>query len=206
MNGKEKLILSPDAIMIDEQKKNYKNNYVMHKGEKSLMVKLAEIATKNGGDILELGFGMHLSADAVQSNPDVTSHTIIEVHPEIYNIALSWAKGKPNTNIILGDWIDILPTLDKKFDGVLHDTHRDTNILKFLDYIKPNCKNGTIVSFFSFPILDTRFNSYRHELTELEIEYLPYSKNKTFRYNYELKYTTFDGNLFVNDKNIKDII
>jgi len=206
VNGTEKLILSSDAIIIDELKEKYKKNYVMHKGEKSLMVKLAEIATRNGGDILELGFGMNLSADAVQSNPNVTSHTIIEVHPEIYKHALSWAKGKPNTEIILGDWIDILPTLDKKFDGVLHDTHRDENIPKFLDYIKPNCKNGTIVSFFYFPILDNRFNSYRHELVESEIEYLPYSKHTSFRHNYELKYTTFDGELFVKDMNIKNII
>jgi hypothetical protein len=202
MNGTEKLILSSDEIRID----GLKGDYVMHKGEKSLMVKLAEIATKNGGDILEVGFGMHLSADGVQSNPNVASHTIIEVHPELYKHALSWAKGKPNTEIILGDWIDIIPTLNKKFDGVLHDTHHDENIIRFLDYIKPNCKDGTIVSFFTLPILDTRFNSYRHQLTETEIEYLPYSKNKRFRYNYELKYTTFDGNEFVKNKNIKSFI
>ena len=202
MNGVEKLTLSSDEITIDGLKKGY----VMHRGEKSLMLKLAEIASMNGGDILEIGFGMHLSADGIQSNPNVTSHTIIEVHPEIYKHALFWAKDKPNTEIILGTWIDILPTINKKFDGVLHDTHNDNDIPKFLDYIKPNCKNGTIVSFFYFPVLDTRFNSYRHELTESEKEYLPYSNNTGFRYNYELKYTTFDGNTFVKNKNIKNII
>jgi hypothetical protein len=202
MNGAEKLTLSSDEITIDGLKKGY----VMHRGEKSLMLKLAEIASMNGGDILEIGFGMHLSADGIQSNPNVTSHTIIEVHPEIYKHALYWAKDKPNTEIILGAWIDILPTINKKFDGVLHDTHNDTDIPKFLDYIKPNCKNGTIVSFFYFPVLDTRFNSYRHELTESEKEYLPYANNTKFRYNYELKYTTFDGNVFIKNKNIKNII
>jgi hypothetical protein len=202
MTGTEKLTLSSDEIRID----GLKGDYVMHKGEKSLMYKLAEIATTNGGDILEIGFGMHLSADGVQSNPNVTSHTIIEVHPEIYKHALSWAKNKPNTEILLGDWVDIIPTLDRKFDGVLHDTHHDKNILKFLDYIKPNCKEGTIVSFFALPMNDIRFNSYRHELTPSEIESLPYSKNKSFRYNYELKYTTFDGNSFIKNKNIKSFI
>jgi guanidinoacetate N-methyltransferase len=72
MNGREKLIFSPDEIRID----GLKRDYVMHKGEKSLMDKLAEIATMNGGDILEIGFGMHISADAIQSNPNVKSHTI----------------------------------------------------------------------------------------------------------------------------------
>ena len=170
------------------------------------MDKLAEIATMNGGDILEIGFGMHLSADAIQSNPNVKSHTIIEVHPEIYKHALIWAEDKPNTEIILGDWIDIIPTLDKQFDGVLHDTHRDKNIPKFLDYIKPKCKNGAIVSFFALPILDTRFNSYRHELSHNEKELLPYINNKGFRHKYELKYTTFNGTEFVKNKNIKGLI
>jgi spermidine synthase len=202
MNGTEKLILSSDEIRID----GFNGEYVMHKGEKSLMLKLAEIATMNGGDILEIGFGMHLSADGVQSNPNVTSHTIIEVHPEIYKHALAWAEDRPNTKIILGDWINIIPTLNEKFDGVLHDTHRDKNIPKFLDYIKPNCKNGTIVSFFELPTLDTRLNSYRHELTADEIQSIPYGRNKSFAYKYELKYTTFDGNSFVKDKNIKSVI
>jgi guanidinoacetate N-methyltransferase len=202
MNGTEKLIISSDEIRIDGLTKDY----VMHKGEKSLMDKLAEIATMNGGDILEIGFGMHISADAIQSNPNVKSHTIIEVHPEIYKHALIWAKDKPNTEIILGDWIDIIPTLDKKFDGVLHDTHRDKNIFIFLDYIKPKCKNGTIVSFFTLPILDIRFNSYRHELSHNEKEALPYNSNSAFRHNYELKYTTFNGTEFVKNKNIKGLI
>ena len=65
---------------------------VMHVGERSLMNKLAEIVTQNGGDILEIGFGMNLSANAIQSNPNVTSHTIIEIHPVQYERALEWAK------------------------------------------------------------------------------------------------------------------
>jgi hypothetical protein len=202
MVGSEKIILSTDEIRIN----GLKNDYVMHIGEKSLMCKLAEITTKNGGDILEIGFGMHLSADAIQSNSNVTSHTIIEVHPEIYENALKWSKNKPNTEILFGNWIDILPKLDKKFDGILHDTHHDENVLKFLDYIYPNCKKGTIVSFFEFPLVDTRFNSYRYNLTSEEIESLPYSHNTQFKYGFELKYTTFNGKSFVRNRNVKTLI
>ena len=103
MKGNERLIISDESIKISVEPRH---GIVMHIGETTLMQKLAEIATKNGGDILEIGFGMHLSADGVQSNPNVTSHTIIEVHPEIYERALIWAKDKPNTKIIFGDWID----------------------------------------------------------------------------------------------------
>jgi len=149
---------------------------------------------------------MHLSADEIQSNPNVTSHTIIEVHPEIYQNALEWCKDKPNTKILLGDWIDILPTLNDKFDGVLHDTHLDSNIPKFLDYVKPNCKKGTIVAFFQTPMVDGIFNAIRYNLSETEYESLPY-KNSYFKYgDYELKYTTFNGREFYKEKNIQNLI
>jgi hypothetical protein len=198
MRGNENVVLSYDEIRIPELKGG---GCVMHRGETSLMRKLAEIVTKNGGDILEIGFGMHLSADGIQSNPNVTSHTIIEVHPDIYKNALIWAKDKPNVKILLGDWIYVLPTIQLKFDGVLHDTHLDSNIPKFLDYVKPNCKEGTIVGFFDTLMMkDSRFNAVRHKLTDVEYDSLPY-KNDYFKYgDYELKYTTFNGIDFERDK------
>lgn len=203
MNGKEKIIVSSDEIMMDDCTNG---DRVMHIGELSLMQKLANIVTKNGGDILEIGFGMHLSADEIQSNPNVTSHTIIEVHPEIYQNALEWCKDKPNTKILLGDWIELLPISEMKYDGVLHDTHLDPNISKFLEYIKPNCKQGTIVGFFEPPIKDSRLNAIRHTLTEVEFKSLPY-KNEHFKYgDYELQYTIFNGVDFEKDKIVKSLI
>jgi hypothetical protein len=189
MTGKEEIKITEDDIRIIGLEKDY----VMHIGEKSTMYKLAEIVTVNGGDILELGFGMHLSADAVQSNPRVTSHTIIEVHPEIYERALLWAKDKPNTRILLGDWVDILPTLTDKFDGILHDTHRESNIQLLLDHAKPNCKVGTVIGFFSYKFVDYRFGAYRHVLTDSEKTELPYVDNARWKHGYELKYTIFNG-------------
>lgn len=203
MRGTEKLTISPIEIMMDGCTNG---DRIMHIGETSLMQKLANIVTENGGDILEIGFGMHLSADEIQSNPNVTSHTIIEIHPTIYQTALKWAKDKPNTKILLGDWIDILPTLDDKFDGVLHDTFSDPNIPKFLDYIKPNCKDGTIVGFFEVPMKDSRLTSVKHKLSVEEYESLPY-KNNYFKYGeFELKYTLFNGVDFKKNKMISHLI
>jgi hypothetical protein len=183
-------------------------NTIMHKGEKSLMGRLAEIVTKNGGDILEIGFGIHLSADAIQSNPNVKSHTIIEIHPEQYKRALEWSKSqKIKTTIILGDWIDILPISNMKFDGILHDTHMDFNIPNFLKYVEKNCKKGTIVGFFEFRVFDMRFNAVRHSLSIEEHQNLPYKNNVHYKNNqYELKYTTFDGNNFYKEIEHKTII
>lgn len=199
MNGNEKICIDKDTILIENSTES--SRFIMHKGEISLMGKLAEMATKNGGDILEIGFGLHLSADAVQSNPSVTSHTIIEIHPEIYETALEWAKDKPNVKILFGDWIDVLPSLNKKFDGILHDTHLDPNIPKFLDYVKQNCKTGTVVAFFEYNILDLRLNGVRFKIDEDLLDSLPYKNNIYFSTKeIELKYTTFDGNNFYAEK------
>ena len=204
MKGNENINISETSLKII---KDSPESTIMHIGEKSLMNKLAEIATKNGGDILEIGFGMHLSADSIQSNPNVTSHTIIEVHSEVYKSALEWAKDKKNVEIILGDWIDILPLKDKKFDGVLHDTHLDDNIPKFLDYVKDNCKKGTIVAFFENPVFDSRLNGIRFSIPKEEFDSLPYKNSIGFIENqFELKYTTFNGIDFYQEKQIKKII
>lgn len=204
MKGHEKLVFTEDAILIDEPVST--GGAVMHIGEKELMDKLAEIVTINGGDILEIGFGMHLSADAIQSNPNVTSHTIIEVHPQQYERAVEWAKlQKIKTTIILGDWIEVLPLSNIKFDGVLHDTHRDPNIPKFLDYVVENCKKGTVVGFFEFEEFDTRLNGCRFRINESDYQTIPYKDNFGYVNNqFELKYTTFDGSKFVsNSKSTK---
>jgi hypothetical protein len=198
MDGSEKLIITDNDIRIVGLAKDY----VMHIGENSAMQKLAEIVTRNGGDILELGFGMHLSADAVQSNPNVTSHTIIEVHPEIYKKALEWSKDKPNTKILLGDWIDVLPTLTDKFDGILHDTHREYNTHLLLDYAIPNCKVGTIIGFFTYKLPDNRLGAYRHSISDSEKTELPYFSTNRWKNGYELKYTIFNGKDYEKDSNI----
>lgn len=204
MNGNEDIVISNNDIRIPKSKTG---SVIMHDGELSLMHKLAEIVTLNGGDILEIGFGMHLSADAIQSNPNIKSHTIIEVHPEQYNRALIWAEDKPNVKILLGDWMELLPISNLKFDGILHDTHLDRNIDKFLEYIKPNCKEETIVGFFWTPLERDIFNAVRHKLREDEWNSLPYNRNSYFKNgDYELKYTTFNGVDFYKKKNIIKLV
>lgn len=201
MNGTENLKILNDRIEIVGKDDNIGVN-VMHVGEKKLMKKFAEIGTQNGGHILEIGFGMHLSADEVQSNPNVLSHTIIEVHPAQYERAIEWSKKQQKkTEIIFGNWIDVLPLKNKKFDGILHDTHLDPNIIKFLDYVEDNCKKDTIVVFYEYRKLDDRFNGVRFELSDEDYYSLPYQRSmpKIF----ELKYTTYDGKKFYRKKPTK---
>ena len=101
---------------------------IMMSWEDSMMKKHAEIICRNGGDILEIGFGMGISAAHIQ-NQDIKSHTIIEIHPEVARRAREWAKDKPTVIIIEGDWYDVIDDL-KTYDGIFYDAFQDPNLRK----------------------------------------------------------------------------
>ena len=87
-----KLQFLEDMIVSDEF------GIIMMAWEHPLMKRHAEIVCQNGGDILEIGFGMGISAQYIQEY-DIDSHTIIEIHPEIAEKAREWAEDKDNIEI-----------------------------------------------------------------------------------------------------------
>ena len=140
-----------------EKKLNHYNNrilfddrdelYVMGDWEDPIMKAHAEITCRNGGHILEVGFGMGISANYIQEQ-DIESHTIIELNDEIYQKAVEWAKDKPNTKIVSGDWKTV--GLDKKFDAIFFDAYvQDKLFMLFPIHILRFCKVGTILTFFN---------------------------------------------------------
>ena len=99
---------------------NNNDHYVMGDWEDPVMKAHAEITCRNGGHILEVGFGMGISANYIQEQ-DIKSHTIIELNDEVYKKAVEGAKDKPNTKIVSGDWKTV--KLDEKFDAIFFDAH-----------------------------------------------------------------------------------
>ena len=97
MSYKDKtLIFELDKIYFEEHGSVFE---VMMDWEDSIMKASADYICGNGGDILEFGFGMGISAGHIQNN-NINSHTIIENHPQIIEKAKAWADGKSNVNII----------------------------------------------------------------------------------------------------------
>ena len=72
---------------------------IMMDWEHPIMSASAAYITENGGDILEIGFGMGISAGYIQSH-SISSHTIIEPHPQMVEKAVEWSSGKSNVTII----------------------------------------------------------------------------------------------------------
>lgn len=96
---------------------------VMQRWEEPLMAALAAEATRNGGDVLEVGFGMGISATAIVE-AGCASYTVIEAHPVVAQAARDWAEQQPMaTTVIEGFWQDVVPEIGQQFDGILFDTY-----------------------------------------------------------------------------------
>ena len=102
---------------------------VMHSWETPIMEKMAEWVCHSGGDILEIGFGLGISSDFIQSH-NINSHTICENHPDIIKDLEEWSTDKPNVKIVRGDWYQNLDKFET-YDGILYDTFADINIETF---------------------------------------------------------------------------
>ena len=156
----EEVIINDDFIVLKENTRSV----VMSKGAKSITEIYSYVVSQNRGDVLDVGFGMGFSANKISKLAD--SYTCIEINPQIYKTAKEWSKDKPNVEIIFGDWIDVIPTLNKKFDGIFFDTHNAPNSHLAEEYAKSISKEGTIFSHWNyFEIRDTKeLNTYRCEV------------------------------------------
>lgn len=157
------LVFTADSIYFDY---DGEKEFVMMEWERPLMEKHANYVCENGGDILEIGFGMGISADYIQAN-NINSHTIVEIHPDILNKAYEWAEGKSNINIIAGDWYNSLDVLST-YDGIFLDTFGDDNIDKFKNHINSLAKSGCKISWWN--------NSRKPNNNTLNIEGVTYEE------------------------------
>ena len=113
---------------------------VMMDWEDPLMSASAAYICEGGGDILEIGFGMGISANYIQQHT-INSHTIIENHPDIIPKAQAWAADKSNVNIVEGSWYDVKDTLST-YDGLFMDTWEDQHMNYFSSSLSSLIKVG----------------------------------------------------------------
>ncbi len=133
------IIINTDSIYKDD-------NVIMHRDVALYETSVADIVAQNGGNILEIGFGLGISATQIQThNP--SKHVIIEIEKDIYDKAVEWADGKSNIEIIHGDWKDVIGGLTDKFDGVYNDADADTTekLESFSSDVKNLCNNNCIL-------------------------------------------------------------
>lgn len=137
------LEIKKDSIVLES------GEVVMMQWEFPLMKRHAEICTKENGVILEVGFGMGISANYIQELKPKT-HVIVESHSQIITLLKEWSIDKPSVVIIEGDWFDkINEIINYQYDGIFFDTHRDINIPRFKSLVVDNClKTGGVFTWF----------------------------------------------------------
>lgn len=173
-----------DLNLIFEEEKIYfinsqgEERQVMMSWEDSLMKKHADYICQNGGDILELGFGMGIAANYIQAN-NPASHTIVENHPQIIQKAKDWAEGKPNITIVEGDWFEKLSELST-YDGIFADTYGDPNVPNFAESLDALVKENSLVTWWNN--LDSA--SSLVELDNIEYEEINVSPPENSYFNY----------------------
>jgi guanidinoacetate N-methyltransferase len=107
---------------ISEDKLEILNRSVMERWEEHLMRELAEIATSKGGTILEVGFGLGISAGYIQQH-EIVEHFIIEANSDVFRKLEEFAQqAKHKVTPIFGFWQEVVDSLpSESFDGILFD-------------------------------------------------------------------------------------
>ena len=150
----------PDKILtFDSDKIYYTSNdiqyEVMMDWEDALMSASAAYVCQNGGDILEIGFGMGISAGYIQSH-SINSHTIIENHPQVIERLQVWVRDKPNVNIITGSWYEVKNQLST-YDGVFYDTFGDNDMRHFSSSLSSLVKSGGVATWWNSNSSETNY-------------------------------------------------
>ena len=122
---------------LDERALRILGHPVMEDWEHPYMERLAAIATSRGGSapdggarVLEIGFGMGISANYVISNPRVSEHVIIEANHDIAELARKFRDSHPTRTIRIFEGLSYDVIADEieefregSFDGILHDAY-----------------------------------------------------------------------------------
>lgn len=100
---------------------------VMEDWERPYMARLADIATRKGGQVLEVGFGMGISGGYVNASPSVTRHLIVEANHDVAELARGFAADPERRRpvvVLEGLWEDVIDQVeDGSCGGVLYDAY-----------------------------------------------------------------------------------
>jgi len=175
----QSLVFSEDKIIFaDVENHEYE---VMMNWEDPLMSASAAYICEGGGDILEIGFGMGISANYIQSHT-INSHTIIENHPDMIPKAQAWAADKSNVTIVEGDWYNVKDTLST-YDGLFMDTYGDNNMKHFSSSLSSLMKVGGKATWWN-SISGSDNNYYNIPNVTYDIHNVSPPSNTYFNYNH----------------------
>lgn len=127
---------------------------VMAKDEESGIREYVDmLAPRPGFDVLEVGFGMGLSAGLIQ-DAGCSSHTILEANVNVMRSLVEWKAGSPQSancivTPVFGFWEDTMRGLrDDSVDAIMYDPHPSLATVGFLREARRLLRVGGKVVFF----------------------------------------------------------
>ena len=98
---------------------------VMEDWQADYMAEFAKVVTKNGGRVLEVGFGMGLSASSIQKHA-IDEHVIIEPNDDVYSNLKTFADNARNKVMpVHGMWQEVIEDTerfpDETYEGIFFD-------------------------------------------------------------------------------------
>lgn len=168
---------------LTEDRLDIEGHPVMQRWETPYMGKLAEVATSKGGRVVEVGFGMGISATAVQSHP-IEEHIILEANGDVFKRLEEFAKGAPSKVTPMGPdlWqVSIKDIPDNSVDGILYDTYplnkeeQHTHQFEFLREARRILKPGGIMTYCnltSLGVLKHEYDSWKDLFEETQKPHL----------------------------------
>lgn len=141
------MVYREKILTIQEDKIFFSDNTgvkaVMMDWEAPIMAAHAQYVAENGGNILEIGYGLGISANYIQSYGP-KSHTIVEIHSDIAKKAQMWAGKREGVQIVQGDWYEVKEAIaaNGPYDGIFYDAYGDGNIKYLLNFCLNNINKG----------------------------------------------------------------
>lgn len=181
-----------DVLFFDNMILLSNGTEIMMSWETPIMYKMADEVCKNKGYILEVGFGMGISANRIQmNNPE--KHVIVEINKHIFKKAEEWSIDKKNVILIEGDIVDFIKNTDMKFDGILWDPYPSDIISEsdkymyddiFLNKLKRISNIGCRISPFFCGGIQRYIeeDAFKHDISKIEVYEIELYKNIKTQY------------------------
>lgn len=173
--SKQKALLTDEKLAIE-------GHPVMERWETPYMKAFAALVTRNGGNILECGFGLGISAHAIQSyHPE--EHTIIEANEDVFKKLIEFQqKADHKVTPLLGLACEVLESFNPQtFDGIFYDTYplnadeQHTHQFPFVKKAYPLLKKGGILTYCNLTstgVLKNQYDSWEALFNETQLPHL----------------------------------
>lgn len=171
--GRENWVNAVPEIIEDSRGKTLKilGHDVMSSFEVHYMKALGDVVTRNGGNVLNVGYGLGYLDIAIESHREfrnLKEHYIIEINRHIASTA---EENLPNCHVICADWHEAIHEFEEnQFDGIVYDgyplkfgdVHRDG--VEFIEHVihKRILKKGGVLTFYADAIEQFGANFLAH--------------------------------------------